>query len=378
MNSEVLESILEFYESYDSLNPCPTYTELRADWLQETADAYQEAIPWSEIESDTFQEGSVAPHIEYIENIMTTFLEKSGSSWALRPVAERKAHIETLVALPQTGQRTAEWYSQSKEVLTASEFSQILGTPRALETLALQKVASTGVLKGPPRLACATSELGPMDWGVRFEPVVKQILDRMWGADIVDVGRLYHPTDSYLAASPDGLIRAATDEAKIGRLLEIKCPIKRELTGKIPFEYWCQMQLQMEVTGIDECEYLEVKLVSAMRDKPDYVAAEKGLGLEYKGVVWLFQDATTLDLSYVYTEAERVAAAEKGRVELETIPWHLDSFFSSVVVRDRAWFASTAEKRERFWEMVGKAKQGTLEVAPYKKGVTVQVCKIED
>jgi hypothetical protein len=56
----------------------------------------------------------------------------------------------------------------------------------------------------------------------------------------------------------------------------------------------------------------------------------------------------------------------------------LDSFFSSVVARDRAWFASTADKRERFWEMVGKAKQGTLEVAPCKKGVTVQVCKIED
>jgi len=378
MNSEVLESILEFYESYDSLAPCPTYTDLRASWLEEAADAYQEAIPWSEIESETFQEGSVAPHIQFVESIMTKFLEKSGSSWGSRPVAERKAHIETLVALPQTGQRTAEWYSQSKEVLTASEFSQILGTPRALETLALQKVASTGVLKGPPRLACATSELGPMDWGVRFEPVVKQILDRLWGADIVDVGRLYHPTDSYLAASPDGLIRAATDQAKIGRLLEIKCPIKRELTGKIPFEYWCQMQLQMEVTGIDECEYLEVKLVSATRDRPEYVAAEKGLGLEHNGTVWLFQNAATLELSYAYTEMERGVAAEKGLVELETIPWHLDSFFSSVVARDRAWFASTADKRERFWEMVGKAKQGTLEVAPCKKGVTVQVCKIED
>jgi hypothetical protein len=94
--------------------------------------------------------------------------------------------------------------------------------------------------------------------------------------------------------------------------------------------------------------------------------------------VWLFQNAATLELSYAYTEMERGVAAEKGLVELETIPWHLDSFFSSVVVRDRAWFASTAEKRDRFWEMVGKAKQGTLEVVPYKKGTTVQVCKIED
>jgi hypothetical protein len=369
MNQTTLENIVDFYESYDSLLPCPTYAALQADWFEDAADAL------GEIDSEERADPS---HIQFVESVMTKFLESASSSWNARTVDERRAHIETLVALPQTGQRTAAWYSQSKEVLTASEFSQILGTPRALETLALQKVASTGVLKGPPRLACATSELGPMDWGVRFEPVVKQILHTMWGADIVDVGRLYHPTDAYLAASPDGLIRAATDETKIGRLLEIKCPIKRELTGKIPFEYWCQMQLQMEVTGIDECEYLEVKLVSATRDRPEYVAATAGLGLQYNGTVWLLQDAATLELSYAYTEVERAAAGEKGLVELETIPWHLDSFFSSVVARDRAWFASTAGKRERFWEMVGKAKQGTLEVAPYKKGVTVQVCKIED
>ena len=45
-----------------------------------------------------------------------------------------------------------------------------------------------------------------------------------------------------------------------GHLVEIKCPITRLLVeDEIPYEYYCQMQIQMEVTQCPAVEYIEMK-----------------------------------------------------------------------------------------------------------------------
>jgi hypothetical protein len=63
-----------------------------------------------------------------------------------------------------------------------------------------------------------------------------------------------------MGASPDGLIVPTVDDPKrYGRLVEFKCPMSRKPSDEIPPGYVHQMQMQMECTGIDECEYVEFR-----------------------------------------------------------------------------------------------------------------------
>ena len=43
-------------------------------------------------------------------------------------------------------------------------------------------------------------------------------------------------------------------------MLEIKCPPKRQFTDEVPLHYWMQMQGQLEVCDLEECDFLQVKI----------------------------------------------------------------------------------------------------------------------
>jgi hypothetical protein len=265
--------------------------------------------------------------------------------------------VERILARPQVPQRTTAWYAQGKQVLTASEFGTLFASIRTRGQLVLRKAealaadADAAILTN--RLACMTCEMGPFDWGVRFEPVVKQVLEKRWGVRIAESGRLVHLTDPTLAASPDGLILEATDPARVGRLLEIKCPISRPIGNGVPFDYWCQMQIQMEVTGVDECDYVEVKLQSIQKHE-----TELPTGAEPEGTMWLLQEPRTAQMTYAYTEEERVEREGAGWEIVETIPWRVAGFWAKTVARDRAWYRGTEELRAAFWRDVHAARAG--------------------
>jgi hypothetical protein len=131
------------------------------------------------------------------------------------------------------------------------------------------------------------------------------------------------------------------------------------------------MQVQMEVTGLGECEYVEVKFDSVEKGKAD-------LSGEPEGYIWLLQNPETCELRYVYTVQER--AELDAWAEIEKIPWRISGFYSEVVSRDRNWFASTAELRAAFWSNVAAARAGGFEVPLGKskpKGLAVTVTKEE-
>jgi len=365
----MFSSVAEVISWNDTVDPASSYQTNFTEWKQATEDAIDTIVTDGDIElTSTENEGmEAARQIGF--GIFEKFLQKaSAAGWSSQTPESRKAEVDRILALPQVPQRTQAWYEQGKSVLTASEFGTLFGSPRAIRQLAFQKVIQP-MPQQTNRLACFTCEMGPFDWGIRFEPVVKQILEAQWGAKIVDSGRLMHPTDPLLAASPDGFIVEATDPARIGRLLEIKCPISRDIGSSIPFEYWCQMQIQMEVTGIEECEYVEVKIDSISPKKLDLSGAEP------EGYVWLMQSPTSCLMSYVYTDGERAAAEATGLDLIETIPWRLQKFYSKTVVRDRAWFQGTAGKREEFWSIVGQARRSEIQPFEVKSRAKVLVTK---
>jgi len=372
---DILQCAVDYLELADKTKPCPSYEPLKQDWLADYEQDATMTVPSDEI--DPAEAKKYNQYITFVGDIFSMFLDEAKSKrWQELTLEDRQAQVARILAYPQITQRTAEWYSQSKNVLTASEFASILGTERAVGSLVLSKIAP--VVEGSTnRLVCSTADMSALDWGVRFEPVVKQILEAKWSTEILEIGRLVHPTDKTLAASPDGLVKSAADPLRVGRLIEIKCPVRRELNGKVPFEYWCQMQIQMEVADIDECDYVEVKLASPYKDSKYVEPVDEK---DAKGMVWIFQCGDTCELKYAYTVKEKEDWEALGWFCIETVPWHLDQFFSTTVQRDRVWFESTAEKRAEFWRKVADARAGiNVPAGPQKRVVnTVSVCQILD
>jgi hypothetical protein len=234
----------------------------------------------------------------------------------------------------------------------------------------------------------------PFDWGIRFEPVVKQIYEHKYGVSIQDLGRLLHPSDPRIAASPDGLIVDAVDKSspRIGSLIEIKCPISRELSDKIPEEYYMQMQLQLEVTGLQKCYYVETRFRSACSSRNTMLEGPAII----EGVLWLVEHFNPDDYDdvpirrYVYgpvgcPDLEEPPCHLIGQYDhiIERVPWALIQWNEIVVERSSSWWLSVQPALHAFWTDVEKAGRGEFvvpESSRKKKVVTVtndSVCLIQ-
>lgn len=276
-------------------------------------------------------------------------------------------HIHALCTREQTEQRTPAWYAQMEHLLSASEFGGLFGTPRARAQLILAKVNFAPRLS--KSLAVHSAEMNAFDWGIRFEPVVKQIYEHKYGATVQELGRMISPIDSRVSASPDGLITAATDPARVGRLIEIKCPVTRKPDGKVPKDYYTQMQLQLHVTGLRECDFVEVVFDSPYSSPIQRTAPTADTPL-YRGEILLVQkNIVTEDGSfaalfrYEYSPVNPPGGiwlpnlkAEEGEFVAERSPWSVSSWHEQVVVAAPGWWEAAKPHVDRFWEDVEKAK----------------------
>lgn len=309
-------------------------------------------------------------------------------------MAIKKTRVAELVARKSTEQRTPEWYIQASRILTASELGGIFGSARARGQLVMSKAVAPSAEEIERRcskpLTCPSVFMSPFDWGIRFEPVVKQIYEQKHCVQIADLGRLVHPTDERIAASPDGLIVSgegvATD--RVGCLVEIKCPISRELDEKVPADYYTQMQLQLEVTGLDVCYYVEAKFRSAcaQRNKAGVEDLEGPAIVE--GVLWLVErtGAAGPQKRYVYGPVGCVDLVEppchllgQDDVILERVPWALMAWNEIEVRRSATWWTGIQGALAAFWEDVERARRGEFMVPASSRPARVkkdEVCLI--
>lgn len=285
--------------------------------------------------------------------------EALNPGWQKKTLEERQAIVEEIKKRPQIEQRTEEWYLNFSKVLTASEFSNLFSSAKKWSDFVMAK-AHPKRDERARRLAQPTEEINALAWGIRFEPVVKQILEAKDKCRIYESGRLQHPTNPFLAASPDGIIESSAHKHQVGRLVEIKCPYSRIIGGEIPFEYWVQMQIQMEVTGIDECEYVEVEILSG---RPNALVVDLS-GCSFKGQLYLLkqivEEDAPFEYKYLYGDigSTQIPSVPEGYELQETIPWGLKKMHRKIVHRDRAWFESTKAWQDSFWTDVEKVKQG--------------------
>jgi len=371
---DMFHPVIESLKSTSTFIPLGDHSVFQTSWQLENQYLFLSAC------SEWNPPKTLNKKAERVLNLVTDaydmFLKEAlNPAWQSKSLEERNALVAALKQRPQIEQRTAEWYENFSKVLTASEFSNLFSTTKKWSDFVMAKARPIRDDR-PRRLAQPTDEMNPLAWGIRFEPVVKQILEAKHHCKIYESGRLLHPTNPFLAASPDGIIESSRFVQKVGRLVEIKCPYSRPIGGEIPFEYWIQMQIQMEVTDIDECEYVEVEILSARSNLVVDLGACHVTGCVYL-LKQIVEEDAPFEYKYMYGDigSTQVPVIPQGFELQETIPWGLKKMHEKIVHRDRAWFEATKPWQQAFWLAVERVKQGEeLPQTPKKQ----KACLIED
>ena len=165
-----------------------------------------------------------------------------------------RARLAKLLEAPGVTQRTPEWYEARKTMVTASDVAQALGCSK----FGNQRTFFQKKCGAPEEQAAFDASLPPLKWGVMYEPVAQAIYSAVnLGVRVHEFGLLRHETLSFVGASPDGI-------SDLGVMLEIKCPWRRRIVeGEVPMQYYYQIQAQLAVCGLQECDYFECEFFEA-------------------------------------------------------------------------------------------------------------------
>ena len=282
----------------------------------------------------------------------------------------RESQVQYLIdTYGKSDQRSDAWHTKRGQMLTASEIYKGLpdATPSQRNELILSKLV--------PREYTAPGT-GPraLIWGTQFEPVAKRIYeDFQYNIEIIDLPCIPHPKVEFLGASPDGIILTKdTTDKRYGKLVEFKCPISREFTDHTPVPpgYFHQMQLQMECTGIDECEYIEFQFKRLnYTDYENCTAPIKSFFSVHRqtGEVIYGDFKDTKD--YITWKDENVGDMWQDYI---TTFWMLNNWRSVTVKHQPNWLAVNLPSLTQVWsEVLEYRKTGTLPQSPKEKETLV-------
>lgn len=335
------------------------------NWLSDPQDEAQ-LEQWrenAEILADSFE----FTNIELIDKLIDMYEEQHKKKIEWHRIHSSTSAVPTstldeLLNRKQLEQRTTEWYQQMATILSASELGKLFASARERAKLVLSKTVPYPDRNQP--LAVLSDYMSAFDWGIRFEPVVKQIYEAQYGTIVKELGRMSHPTDPRCMASPDGLVYHCPLNQRTGRLIEIKCPVTREIDGTIPKDYYSQMQMQLHVTGLTTCDYVEAVFSS----KYNQMSIKEGPSL-YSGLIALIRYAEpkgNQDFYYVYSplhvDGSWTPDIQEEEEIVEITPWRLYQWSEQQVKRNEEWWTALQPVMETFWADVEKAKRGEFVV----------------
>jgi putative phage-type endonuclease len=358
-------------------------TEAEADALNDVTDAYIRDL-YDEI-TERFYEEIAPPRVSPATHPIIRDVD------AVDCFTEQ---IRILREKPQPEQRTPEWYSRRNNLITASAASKAFGTQSSVNQLIYEKCkkycaseedgggggsGSTGPMQG--------SVNSPLHWGQRYEPLTVMVYEHRNRTKLGEFGCIQHDTYPFIGASPDG-INIDPTSAIYGRMVEIKNIFNREITGQPKEEYWIQTQIQMEVCGLDECDFVETRFKEY--DGEEEYKSATATDANEKGVILWFQSAPALSqhgcvsspiqlyeyapigataTEYDKWEAEMFAKHERLRsIWVRTIYWYLDEYSCVLVKRNRLWFEEAVKVLQNVWATIEEERQtGYEHRAPKRK-----------
>ena len=285
--------------------------------------------------------------------------------------------VNELKKLELPEQRTHEWYEMRKNKLTASSFADALGKGHfnTRNQLLLDKIVDKPFEANPIT-----------EWGVKYEEVATRYYEHLTGSKIYEFGLIPHPEFPAFGASPDGICDVNSPPEYIGRMLEIKCPPKRKFTKSVPQHYMMQMQGQLEVCKLNECDFFQVKLEEYdnfddyKNDKNDNndngVKSDgfpKGYAITYlkendPKFHYLYCPLFTSDENILLWKEEKMSyLLENNLVFKEEKFWKITRYECTLVKRDQQWWLENVENIYEFYkDLLYYKKDNNLEILKKK------------
>lgn len=144
----------------------------------------------------------------------------------------------------QIEQRNDAWYASRVGKITASRVGAILGLSKYRTAADVLRDMVREHFVAPREFVGNEAT----EYGQAHEADALNAYEQRYAVMVEPCGLIMHPLHDWMAASPDGLI------GKHG-LVEVKCPMRARYTEPSD-EYVAQMQLQMECTGRDWCDFV--------------------------------------------------------------------------------------------------------------------------
>ncbi len=274
----------------------------------------------------------------------------------------RREKLQTLKQLELPEQRSKEWYEMRKEKLTASALASALDkchfTTR--DELILSKIEDKPYESNPIT-----------EWGVKYEDIAIAFYEELYNVKVLDFGLIPHPEFNAFGASPDGICDDTGNKEYIARMVEIKCPPKRKFTKTVPPHYLMQVQGQLEVCDLDECDFFQVKI----EDYDSYEDYQKDIfvnddkiipgrtNLNFpKGVTITYCKKDELKLSYLYAKLgltdeeynlwiyENSSILESNNSTIIEVKWwKISRYECTLVHRNHQWWIDNIEHILHFY-----------------------------
>jgi putative phage-type endonuclease len=290
------------------------------------------------------------------------------------------AKLHYLQSIPQPEQRTPEWYEVRSKYLTASSIWKAFGTESTRNQLIYDKCKPFN-----PDKYGFTSTDSTLHWGHKYEPLSVMLYEHLYDTKVSDFGCLPHRTLPFLAASPDGINTLKTS-ARYGRMLEIKNIVNRVIDGNPKMEYWIQMQVQMEVCDLNECDFLETRFkeydsfaeFEADASPSDPMCYNKTASGDMKGIILQFNQQG--QPFYVYAPVHVLTSNEtfdqwmdeqmttyRHLTWIQNIYWRLDQLSCILVLRNKRWFQAAVPVLQEIWAIIQREKANGYEHRAPKK-----------
>ena len=268
-------------------------------------------------------------------------------------------------------QRSEEWYNMRSNLLTASNIYKCFGSDSEKNQLIYEKCKeynekrsssiNENVISNEIKYVNTDSSL---QYGVRYEEITVNIYEKRNNVKIGMFGCIPHDTIKFLGASPDGIV-ITPESPKYGRLIEIKNPKSREIKDDIKWEYWCQVQNQMEVCDLDVVEFIETKF-SEYDNEYEYSndgsfthtdnGNEKGIILYFCENGKPIYEYKPLDMEsdeYDMWFGEKVNEYQSQNIPyVGSFYWKLDIFHVLYIERNRRWFQDNLSKMKELWDTI--------------------------
>ena len=261
----------------------------------------------------------------------------------------------------QPEQQSPEWFEFRRDGLSASDIWKAIDSQSSKNSIIYKKCKPLNNKRRGINIK------SPLHNGHRYEPLSILQYEYDNKTTVGEFGCMKHDKYPFLRASPDG-INIDTDSKLYGRMVEVKNPTTRELDGKPKKEYWIQMQLQMEVWNLDECDFLETVYKpyesedAFYKDGKSFIRNSKN---KRKGIVVQFYDGSEPIYAYPPVDCskdefddwfDKLLDEKKTLTWVNNIYWYLDDYSCVLVPRNKKWFNTIYPDLKEIWDTVLKER----------------------